>query len=60
MNDVTATDLWDLVLAYGVVLGVVVLSTGWQLLRTRRPAQSRREVVVPPVGVIERDTEGAP
>lgn len=59
LNGVTVADLVGLVpvlaAAFGVVLGVVVLVTGWQLFSNRRS----RGVVVPRVGVIEWDDEGA-
>lgn len=55
MTSVTVTDLVDLIpvlaAAYGVVLGVVVLSTGWRLCRRGKPHRYRRGAVVPPVGV---------
>lgn len=45
--------------AYGVVLGVVVLVTGWELLSQRVPGRRRRGGVLPLVGAIARDGEGA-
>ncbi|MGH3906987.1 MAG: hypothetical protein ACRDTE_22825 [Pseudonocardiaceae bacterium] len=61
---VMVADLVDLIsvlaVAYGVVLGVVALVTGWQSLNDRRPRRRRRRrgVVVPPVGAIARDADG--
>ncbi len=56
-------DLWGLIpvlaAAYGVVLGVVVLATGWRLFIGRQPRRKRRGAVVPPVGAIGRGNEGA-
>lgn len=55
----TVTDLAGLIAAlasaYGVVLGVVALVTGWQVVSARRPRRRRRGVVVPPVGAIAPD-----
>lgn len=48
-----------LVVAYLVVLGAVALAMGWRLFSRRKPIRKRRGVVVPQVGVIERNGEGA-
>ncbi len=62
MDGVTVADLVGLVpvlvAAFGVVMGVVVLVTGWQWFSDRRPARRRRGVVVPLVGVIVRGGGG--
>ncbi|MGH3905093.1 MAG: hypothetical protein ACRDTE_13005 [Pseudonocardiaceae bacterium] len=63
MTSATFADLVGLIpvlaAVYGVVIGVVALVTGWQVLRGRQPRRKRRGAVVPPVGVIGRDNEGA-
>ncbi len=48
-----------LVVAFGVVLGALALVMGWELFSDRIPRKRRRGVVVPRVGVIVRDDEGA-
>lgn len=45
--------------AFCVVLGAVVLVTGWELFSQRVPRRRRRGGVVPLVGAIVRDGEGA-
>ncbi len=47
-----------LLVAYGVVMGAVVLVTGWHLFRNTRPLRFRRGVVVPPVGVTGHHGDG--
>jgi len=44
-----------LAVAYGVILCVVVLSTGWRMLNDRMPRRFRRRAVVPPAGTTEHD-----
>lgn len=63
MAGVIVADLKGLIpvlaVAYGVVLGAVVLVTGWRLFRDREPRGRRRGVMVPPVGVIAWDDGAA-
>jgi hypothetical protein len=49
----------ELIAAYGVVLGAVVLMTGWQAFNDRPPRRKRRGAVVPPEGTIELVPGGA-
>ena len=60
---VVVADLLGLILvlaaAYGVVLGVMALVTGWQVLCHRQPHRERRGVVVAAVGATELAVEGA-
>ncbi|MGH3440251.1 MAG: hypothetical protein ACRDRN_27895 [Sciscionella sp.] len=60
--DVIITNLVSLVpvlaAAYGVVLGVVALVTGWRLFCGRKPRRYRRRAVVPPVGATGRGVGG--
>lgn len=65
MDTVDVASIGDLVAlipvlatAYGVVLGMVALCTGWQLFRDRRQPRYRRGVAVPPGAVIERAAGG--
>lgn len=57
--DVTVGDLVGLVPvlagAYGVVMGVVAMSLGWELFRDRAPGWFRRSVQVPPEGATGHD-----
>ncbi|MGH3908519.1 MAG: hypothetical protein ACRDTE_30685 [Pseudonocardiaceae bacterium] len=59
---VTVADLVDLIqvlaAAYGLVLGVIAMVTGWQVFNDRRPRKRRRRLVVPPGGAIERHDVG--
>lgn len=63
MAGVAVADLVELVpvlvAAFCVVLGAIALVTGRQSFSARTPCRRWRDVVVPPVGAIERDGEGA-